>query len=766
MSLSLLLGLALFASPVDDLTARLDEVLFRMADAEPARTWELARQLREAARRDTIASVPHLITAAENASPDVKLVLGSTLLDLEAEHEAAALLLPLIEGEHGLRVLEILADRSFRDVPEVGARLEELMQAPIAPLRRIAVARTAFRALRGNTTRFEALDLLVGALESDNAEVRAEAALALGELGHFEQAGSVLRDLSAEPGPRGKLASAYLDLDLANAYHQRQLERLRSQAPARSGNSAGGQSWSKEAFNSGPGSLDILEELIDLAQRHHLLGEELGGAEGREHLIAAAAKGMLATLDEHSTYFSSSEFENWLLSLRRNYAGIGAYVDTINSVFTITRPIYSGPAYQAGLLSGDQIHKVDGWDTYNEPNDEIIRRLKGEPGTEVTIQVYRRGWQKARDFVIERDAIHIDSVNWAMLPGNIGHIEVLTFGENTSRELATAINEMRDQNVEGILLDLRNNSGGYLQEAVRICSLFLDPGELLVYTEGRASPREEFRSRRLDTLPDGPYEGPLVVLVNSRSASASEIVSGALQKAGRARVVGTKTFGKGSVQQPMPVTTRPGERFVDSNGNQNYDPGEQYQDDDGNGKFSFPVQVKLTTARYFLADGTSLHTERDIDGRVVSVGGVEPDIEVEFEGLESWENNELAELFDSLEGKNPFEDYVAEHWDADPELFRQLAMGDDHDTSRYPDFDEFRGKLDTALSDDTLRLLIRAEVRDRVADERGQAYPGGVLYGDWQEDAQLQRAIAAVANEMSLDLMAYEAYDDFAPDAR
>lgn len=763
MSFSILLGLALLVPSVDDLTARLDEVIFRMADAEPARKWELARQLREQARDDTIASVPHLVDAARAAEPELRLVLAGTLLELEAEHESAALLLPLIGTDHGEQALDLLADRAFKDVPAVAERLTELLDSPIDPVQRIAVARTAYQALNGRE-RFAMLDVMVDALDSDDADVRAEAALALGALGHYDDARDVLADLAAEPSLRGRLANAYLEIDINYTVHQRQIERLRQELPRRDAPARRG--WGGEEFSGGPGSLDILEELIELVQRHHLLGEELEGAEGREHLIAAAAKGMLAALDEHSTYFSSAEFENWLLSLRRNYAGIGAYVDTINNVFTITRPIYSGPAYEKGLLSGDQILKVDGWDTYNEPNDEIIRRLKGEPGTEVTIQVYRRGWQKARDFVIERDAIHIDSVNWAMLPGDIGHIEVLTFGENTSRELAGALNEMRQQEVKGVLLDLRNNSGGYLQEAVRICSLFLDPGELLVYTEGRAVEREEFRSRRLDYLDGGPYDGPLVVLVNSRSASASEIVSGALQKAGRAKVVGTKTFGKGSVQQPMPVNTRPGERFVDNNGNQNYDPGEQFQDDDGNGKFSFPVQVKLTTARYYLADGTSLHTERDIDGRVVEVGGVEPDIEVEFEGLDGWENNELAELFDGLEGANPFEDYVAERWDEHADLFRQLAAGDDHDVSRYPDFAQFRERLDTRLPDDTVRLLIRAEVRNRVADERGQAYPGGVLYGDWQEDAQLQRAISALADEMSLDLMAYEAYDDFASDAR
>lgn len=758
MIVSLLLGLSLTLTPApEDLLARLDDVLFRMSEANSARTWELARQLREEARTDTIASVPFLVDAARDAQPSLQLVLASTLRDLEAEHAAAEILLPLVDGESADAALAILADRVFRDVPEVGESLISRLDGPLDPLQRVAVARTAFRAVRGSR-RLGAIDVLTDSLQSDEAEVRSQAALALGELGYYKQAGSLLRELAADPGLRGRLARAYLEIDLNNDYHEGQIERLRQELPEL-GNSS--KSWGSERFGAGPGSLDLIEELIALIQDNHLLGEQVEGAEGRERLISAAAKGMLSALDQHSTYFSSSEFETWLLSLRRNYAGIGAYVDTINNVFTITRPIYSGPAYEAGLLSGDQILKVDGWDTFNEPNDEIIRRLKGEPNTEVEISVYRRGWQKARDFSIVRSAIHIDSVNWTMLPGGIGHIEVLTFGENTSAELVRAIADLDERGARGLVLDLRNNSGGYLQEAVRIASLFLPQGELLVYTEGRVE-REEYRSRSFPAMRrSGPYEGKLVVLVNSRSASASEIVAGALQKSGRVKVIGTKTFGKGSVQQPMPVNTRTADRFNDSNNNGNYDPGEKYQDLDGDGKFTFPAQIKITNARYYLADGTSLHTERDLDGRVVSIGGVTPDVEVSFEGLEGWENHELAELFDSLDGDNPFETYVADHWDEHHALFQELALGDGNDPQRYPGYDTFRASLDTPLSDDTVRMLLRAEVRDRVADERGQAFPGGVLYGDWQEDVQLQEGITQLARELSLDLALIEGYDAF-----
>ena len=760
--IALLLAATTLLAPasVDDLVTRLDDVLFRLSGASGAHTWELARELRDTARSDTIRAVPHLEELAGDAAPELQLIIARTLVDVEAPDEAAVLLLALLDGPYAEDALGVLADKAFRDVSEVGERLQQMADAELPPLHQVAVSRTLYKVSRRAPARTAARRQLMEALESDDFDLRAEAALALAEIGDFEPPRRVLQTLTADPGPRGQLARAYLETDFQIDYYTRQLYRQAEEISA--ADVARPRTDGERTLSSGLGSLDVLEELIEKIQNHHLLGDELRGDEGRERLITAAAKGMLQALDLHSTYFSSEEFERWILDLRRNYAGIGAYVDTVDNVFTITRPIYSGPAYAAGLMSGDQILKVDGWDTYDQNNEEIIRRLKGEPGTEVTISVYREGWQKAREFVIRRAVIDIASVNWDMLPGDIGYIEVLSFAQDTTDEMIRALRDLDEGEMKGLILDLRNNSGGYLDEAVNMCSLFLPADREVVYTEGRGVRRQSYRTRDLKRYPRH-FDGPVVVLVNTRSASASEIVSGCLQEADRALVVGDKTFGKGSVQQAMPMRTRPGDKLTtDMNHNSTYDPGDKYDDQDRNGKYTYPVNVKITNARYYLSSGKSLHTERDLDGRILKDGGVEPDVEVEFEGLAGWENHELAQLFDRLDGEDPFAEYVRERFDGDRQLFHELAQGDGHDTARYPDFEAFAEGLGTPLPHETLRLVLRARVRDRVADDQGKVFPGGVIYGDWQEDNQLQSAIATIAEEMALDLATLDAYEGIA----
>ena len=767
--LLLVVALATGSAPAlfEDLATRLDEVLFRLEGADGAQTWVLARELERTAQEDTVVSVRHLADAAEVLPERLQVIVAETLVALEAPDEAAGLLLPLVGGPFSELALAVLADRAFRDVDAVGEHLTGMLEQPLDPGVRIDVARALTKVSRG-TAKYQGRRVLLDALESDDPETRAQAALALAETNDLQAALPELQVLASDPGPRGRLARAYLEIHDKNEYY---LDRLtRATAPARDVGAA------ETPVDGGRGSLDVLDELMQKIIDYHLIGAELDDDEGREKLISAAARGMLSALDEHSTYFTTEEYERWILDLRRNYAGIDAYVDTIDGFFTITRPIYSGPAYQAGLMTGDRILKVDGWDTHGHDNDAIIKRLKGEPGTEVEVAIYRDGWMEPKEYVITRQAIHIPSVSFDLLPARIGLVEVVSFAESTTEELMDALAKLDKQGMQGLILDLRNNTGGYLEEAVRMSSVFLGAGKLVVSTQGRGVRQREYKTGEAPLT----FDGPLVVLVNRRSASASEIVAGALQDHERARIVGERTFGKGSVQQALPLQTRKGDRLVtDANYNGVYDPGDKYDDLDGDGEFTYESHVKITNARYYLPSGRSIHTERNLDGMIVKEGGIEPDELVRFKGsLEGWENYELAALFERLRDAyeadetprdhtekfhDPFEAYVDALFEQDPELVRRLALGDGRDTSRYPGFAEFRASLDTPLPDETIRLWLRNRwVRAKVADDRGRIFPGQFTFGDWQEDTQLQRAIQELAPGMALDLASVESYAPFA----
>lgn len=767
MILKILLATTLLAlAPIgDDLESEIDGLLFRLETAEQVNRWPLANELQAACLQDSITTVPYLVKRGNEVSVDVTLVVAQVLIDLDAPDHAVSLLLPMATVHKDREAISLLGHRAFKDVDEVAGALTHLMaDTQVDLLDRVMIARSLFRTSR-RQTRTAAHDFLLETLQSENYAVQVEAAFALAEIKDYDAARPVLQVVAKDPGNAGRLARAYIETDDKIRYFiERQIRYSQPQQPLAT----------SEAV-SGPGSLDVLEELIQKIQQFHLMGDQLVGPEGREHLITAAARGMLGGLDPHSTFFSSKNFERWILDLRRNYAGIGAYVDTVDDWFTVTRPIYSGPAYQAGLESGDRIIEVDGWPTFGHDNDEIIRRLKGEPGTEVTVSIWRDGWEEFQEFAITREVIHIPSVTHNLLPADLGLIEVASFSEGVTQEIMNALSEMKDQGMRGLILDLRNNSGGYMNEAVSMVSLFTEPSQLVVYTEGRNVEREDYYSSKLPMT----WDGPLVVLVNDRSASASEIVSGALQVEGRAPIIGEKTFGKGSVQQAMELKTRPGDELLtDKNYNRVYDPGDEFEDSDHNGQYTYPSNVKLTNARYYLADGTSIHTERDIDGRVLAEGGVKPDEEVIFNGLEPWENNELAALFRKLRDeyrktvsdsgnedtpleiqyKDAFARYVDEHWEEHRDLFHLLAESDGLDPLAYPDFESFADSLNTHLPADTIRRMIRIKIRDYVADDRGVRFPGFGLVGDWQEDSQLQVGIRRLLNDLSMDPASVPSY--------
>jgi len=300
-------------------------------------------------------------------------------------------------------------------------------------------------------------------------------------------------------------------------------------------------------------------------------------------LLESAIRGMVGDLDAHSQYLDVDEYRDIRISTTGSYTGVGLEVGEVDGVIRIITPIAGSPAARSGIRSGDQIVAVDGTAVESGKLHETIGLLRGRAGTRVTVTVLRD--DEEIDHGIRREIVRIASVHYELMNPSYGYVRLNQFSETTARELSRAIDALQDQNggmLEGLIIDLRNNPGGVLDSAVDVSDLFLDSG-VIVTADGRTSDARFARSAHRGDVLDG---AEIIVLVNNGSASASEIVAGALQDHGRALIVGTDTFGKGLVQTVMPL--------------------------------SKGRAIKLTTSRYFTPSGDSIHET-----------GITPDVFVE-----------------------------------------------------------------------------------------------------------------------------------------
>ena len=269
-------------------------------------------------------------------------------------------------------------------------------------------------------------------------------------------------------------------------------------------------------------------------------------------LMRGAINGMMQALgDKHSTYMDPSTYEQANSSLQGEYEGIGAYVDTTTKYLTITSPMPGSPAERAGLEPGDQVVAIDGEDMTDTIAEVARNKILGPAGTTVHLTILREGAEGLLEFDVVREKITIKSATGKMLENNIAYVQITTFGSKTTSELLETLTDLMAQNPKGIILDLRNNGGGYLQTSVEVISQFVGDGVALYeqYGDGKRT--------TYDVLPGGLATDtniPMVVLINEGSASASEIVAGALQDYGRAKLVGVVSYGKGSVQNWIPLS--------------------------------------------------------------------------------------------------------------------------------------------------------------------------------------------------------------------
>jgi carboxyl-terminal processing protease len=331
-------------------------------------------------------------------------------------------------------------------------------------------------------------------------------------------------------------------------------------------------------------------------------------------LIYGALKGMVSSLDPHSQFMDPDTYNELKVDTEGKFGGLGLEITIKDGLLTVMTPIEDTPAWKAGIKAGDRIVKINDELTRDITLTDAVKKLRGEPGSTVNITVLREKEKKLLDFKLTRDLIKIKDIKEAkILEEGIGYIRLVEFREDTTRDMGMVLDGLKKQAAKGIILDLRNNPGGLLDIAVSVTEKFVEKGKLIVSTKGRKENQDmEFIARK-----DGAYlDIPLVILVNDGSASGSEIVAGCLQDYKRAIILGTQTFGKGSVQTVIPLS-------------------------DGSA-------LKLTTSRYFTPLGRAIHGK-----------GITPDIVVEQPETETLLKEAPKEspqdIFESLESKQPEE---------------------------------------------------------------------------------------------------------------
>ena len=337
--------------------------------------------------------------------------------------------------------------------------------------------------------------------------------------------------------------------------------------------------------------LKIFSEVLSLIESNYVESVE------SDAIINGAIRGMVKALDPHTSYLPPASYKEMQVETTGKFGGLGIEISIRDGVLTVVSPIEETPAFKVGIKAGDKIIKIEEESTLDMTLQDAVSLLRGETGSPVTITIFRDSFKAPKEFTIVRAIIKVRSVVHKLYKKDIGYIKIRSFSKNTSVDLDKALAELEKKEISKLVLDLRNNPGGLLNQAVAVTDRFLNRENLIVYTKGR-SDEQNMRFTSHDKVAGVSY--PLIVLVNSGSASASEIVAGALQDLNRAIILGTPTFGKGSVQTIIPLS-------------------------DGSA-------LRLTTARYYTPSG-----------RVIQENGIEPDIIIERKIPEELEEDDEKE---------------------------------------------------------------------------------------------------------------------------
>ena len=641
--------------------------------------WQAVNRLVRLGRTHGAVVTDRLEKELQSADFKVRLASARALCQLSMTDRAVGVLTTMVSSGDTPEARRLAANAiglttTLYGDTTAGDALSSALATEKDDLTRISIARSLWRIASRN----EGKDALMQILsQSADKTAKDEAALVLAENGFMKTPDVRLRllNLYTEPTPNGERAFNIL----------RNAEENTSRAS--DVKTAQGEQLMRELLRTIRAAYPD-ESKVDV-----------------DKLFEEAAKGMISALDPFSQYMDREEVKATQEMLQQDYGGIGAYVVLRNNNFVVVSPIYGSPADKAGLRALDIIQEVDGVKA-NELMDKggmntVIARLKGPPGTPVRVKYWRRGFLKPVELTIIRETIRVDSVTSAMLPGQIAYIKLTRFGEHSAEEVQAALDKLfKEEHARGLVFDLRDNPGGLLRAGVDIADKFLTADKLIVYSEGNKefAPRKSYMST--GGHDDEAY--PMVVLVGGGSASASEIVAGAMQDHKRALLVGERTFGKGSVQQIMPV------KATDRQ-----------------------TQLRLTIAKYYLPSGRCIHEK-----------GIDPDIEVKTPELSSWAIENILEL----RKQNTFDDYIRNNWDAHKDDFAKLALNDDKNSAVWPGFDDLYTSLKTKLDPADIRNELRMAARRRVQDEQKHE-----IVTDLEEDDVLQRGTLEIVKQLKLD---------------
>jgi carboxyl-terminal processing protease len=478
-------------------------------------------------------------------------------------------------------------------------------------------------------------------------------------------------------------------------------------------------------------------------------------------LVETAIEETLKELDPHSVYIPKKEVQRANEPLEGNFDGIGIQFEILKDTINVVHPIPGGPSEKLGIMPGDKIIKIDGEEVAGKKIDNqfVLDHLRGKRGTKVVVSIYRRGKKDLIEYTIVRDKIPINSIDAAyMIAPGVGYINLNRFAQNTMDEFKASITKLKAEGMKDLILDLRNNSGGYMGTAIDLSDEFLGPGKLIVYTEGMRSARDDSYSTGRGQV----QTGKVVIMINENSASASEIVSGAIQDWDRGIIVGRRSFGKGLVQRPFPLP--------DSS------------------------QVRLTTARYFNPSGKCIQkpygkgvdkyyedfSQRVKHGELIHAdsikfpdslkfytskkrvvyggGGIMPDIFI------PWDSTIVSDYYLDLRRKNVINTFVGEYVDRNrkslqkkyplfPAFEKQFTL-DDAFMSQFFDYAEKQGVKKDEKGWAASEKLIRSQIKGLIAQK---LWDMNELYAITnQADEEVQKAIKVIQDNSLFDKLNIE----------